>query len=76
MITAPELEIAVLVLGMVILMFEAFTTEYRQTFFGIRWDYRSRDGARRQLFCRSKPAAGPSDWFLELLHRGSVVDLL
>src|SRR4029450_6192162 len=32
MITAPELEIAVLVLGMVILMFEAFTKEIDKRF--------------------------------------------
>ena len=76
MITAPELEIAVLVLGMVILMVEAFATQNRQTNSSLHCNCRSGDSFSGELLRGSIFLAQSSDRFLEFLHCRPAIDLL
>ena len=68
MITAPELEIAVLVLGMAILLVEAFATKIDKRVLGIRGNCRSRAGSRGELLRSPQCVHESSNWLLEFLH--------
>ena len=75
-ITAPLLEIAVLVLGMLILMIEAFAGKIDKRVLAFAAITGLAIVLLAQLLCRSLSLAVSRDRFLEFLHSGSAGDLL
>ena len=70
------LEIAVLVLGMVILMVEAFATKIDKRVLGVRWQLPGSRWFFSPVSSSLQLPRQPSDRFLEFLHRRSAGDLL
>ncbi len=75
MITAPMLEIAVLVLGMVILMVEAFATKIDKRILAFAAIVGLAIVLLASFFVAPFPSPNQATRFLEFLHRGPPVDL-